>query len=55
MANEVAEIHRDLALQQRRPEGPQETGVCLACEEPVATGRRWCDASCRDQWQKDQR
>lgn len=29
------------------------TGFCLSCEEPVATGVRWCCVACRDCWQKE--
>lgn len=54
-ATAVTDLMREIGLQQRKPEGPRETGACLHCEEPVPAGRRWCDAECRDQWQKDQR
>ncbi len=27
-----------------------DTGECLNCGEPLAPGRRWCDAGCRDDW-----
>lgn len=33
----------------------QPTGYCLSCGETVATGRRFCDADCRDDWQKSNR
>ena len=29
------------------------TGDCLYCGEPVAQGRRFCDAVCRDMWQHE--
>lgn len=44
-----------LSLKQRKPEGPQATGFCLNCDEPLADGARWCDEHCRDDWQQDQR
>jgi hypothetical protein len=25
---------------------------CQQCEKPTLGGRRWCNASCRDDWQK---
>jgi hypothetical protein len=53
-ANEVAELHRQAGIKQRRPEGPKATGECLNCGEPVASPRRWCDAACRDEWEKSQ-
>lgn len=31
----------------------EETGYCLFCGEPVPPGYRWCDKSCRDQWEKE--
>ena len=33
----------------------EETGYCLYCGEPVEKGRRWCDADCRDGWEKEQK
>lgn len=48
------EVERSLAyaLRQRRPEGPAETGFCLSCSEDLPQGRRWCDAVCRDEWER---
>jgi len=28
------------------------TGRCLWCGEPVEAPRRWCDAGCRDDWER---
>lgn len=28
------------------------TGSCLLCGEPVAIPRRWCDSTCRDEWER---
>jgi hypothetical protein len=54
-AQAVNERFLELALSRRvREEGPVATGRCLYCEEPVEKGRRWCDADCRDGWEKDQ-
>lgn len=36
----------------RRPEGPKANGVCHFCEDEVAEGMRWCDATCRDMWER---
>jgi hypothetical protein len=61
MADEVdlAQIQVEGALKAllkaRKPEGPEATGECLYCQEPLAEGRRWCDAECRDAWQYDQK
>ncbi|MDR2092328.1 MAG: DUF2116 family Zn-ribbon domain-containing protein [Azoarcus sp.] len=54
LANATAEKIAADALHQRKPEGPMPTGVCLYCGEPLPDGRRWCDANCRDDWQKEQ-
>ena len=30
------------------------TGKCLYCEEPLnIPGQRWCNAECRDRWEKE--
>lgn len=42
----------DIALLGRKPDGPQATGRCLCCGKPLANGVRWCDADCRDDWEK---
>ena len=33
----------------------QPTGTCYNCEEPVAPGRLFCDASCREDYDYRQR
>lgn len=38
------------AAQAKVNSGPQPTGNCLHCGEPVEN--RWCDADCRDDWEK---
>ncbi len=49
------ELHRETALRNRaRPPAVQATGLCLNCDTPLAAGRRWCDADCRDDWQANQ-
>jgi hypothetical protein len=45
------ELDRDLALRQKKPEGPQPTGACLNCTAALGEGLRWCDADCRDDWE----
>lgn len=39
-------------LAVRRPEGPKATGKCLSCEEPLPLTHRWCDADCRDTFER---
>jgi hypothetical protein len=43
----------DNGLKIRRAEGPAPRGICYHCGESVADGLRWCDAECRDAWQRD--
>ena len=40
------------ALALRKPVAPEATGRCLNCGEPLPDGQRWCDADCRDDWQR---
>lgn len=51
-ADSTVELTLQLQLAQRKPVGPQATGFCLNCQEPMAPGHRWCDAECRDVWEK---
>jgi len=45
----IQERDNEIALREfRKPVGPVATGFCLHCEEPLADGRRWCNADCRD-------
>lgn len=39
----------------RKPEGPKPTGRCLCCDDPLPLERRWCDADCRDDYEKQER
>jgi len=52
-ATAVEERDRELAVRQRKPEGPTPIGRCLHCELPLPDGMRWCDADCRDDWQRE--
>jgi|GEM_PF-1079367 len=53
----AAETERavEAALTFRQPEGPAADGECHNCGETVAPGLRWCNAACRDDWEKDQK
>jgi hypothetical protein len=31
------------------------TGECFTCGQPVDNERRWCNADCRDSYEKNQR
>ncbi len=52
IASETEQLLRDDALRARRPEAPAYTGRCFWCDAPVAAPRRWCDAECRDEWER---
>jgi len=54
-AQEREEELRARALQFRKPEGPPACGYCYNCGEALGQGVRWCDADCREDWEKDQR
>lgn len=58
IADKAAEhIERESAglLAQRRPIGPVANGFCHWCEATVAAALRWCDADCRNDYERDQR
>lgn len=53
-ANELAEYAVETAIINAR-QATQEakaTGKCLNCGYHVPPGHRWCDADCREDWQK---
>ena len=42
------------ALSNKKPEPSKiYTGHCWFCENPVEEPKRWCDAYCRDFWERD--
>lgn len=43
---------REIAVAVRKQEGPAFSGCCALCGDPVDAPRRWCDADCRDQWER---
>lgn len=40
---------------KERRESPKNSGFCLNCGEKITQKERWCDADCRDDWQKRQK
>lgn len=60
-ANEVAALHLDIALRNYKQSPIMEAsvatpqGFCLHCGADIPHPRRWCNASCRDQWQDHHR
>lgn len=51
-AADLAQIERERAIATRQPTGPAPTGRCHHCAAPLPPGRRWCDAACRDDWER---
>ncbi len=54
LATEYEALRLAAALAHREPEGPPTAGACLNCGAPLKDGLRWCDAHCRDDWQREQ-
>ena len=57
-ATELIESRNAQALHNHNNQiqrGPVYTGYCLECGELTEHPRRWCDAACRDQWEKHRR
>lgn len=55
--NEAADLFLDVALRnrQRDVKTPTAIGLCLNCGESTEGERRWCDAECRDEWERDKK
>ena len=51
-SQEVERAHAE-AQRHRKPQGPMYTGCCSNCGENTPAERRWCDAACRDQWERE--
>lgn len=54
-AEKTADFYRHLALNACRTLNAGESvasGECLNCGEPLTGNQRWCDADCRDDYQK---
>lgn len=45
-------LDRELALQQRKPVGPPAIGQCHNCGTALEGALRFCDADCREDWEK---
>jgi hypothetical protein len=52
LAQAQNERREERALAARKPAAPRASGFCLNCGEPLPEGRRWCDAECRDDWER---
>ena len=52
-ASDYEQRDRDAALAVRRPaSGLEYTGHCHWCGDITGGGQRFCDADCRDDWQR---
>ena len=47
-----AQISRAVAKAGGQEIPTNHTGKCLYCREPVEDGRRWCDADCREEYER---
>ena len=57
-AQEYESTLREAQIKSAANSGPvaKYTGFCLSCAMPIVEhGRRWCDAGCRDDWEKTKR
>lgn len=54
-AHETEQLFFRAALAARRPEGPQPNGRCHTCGAPIADGYRFCNAVCRDEYERDRK
>lgn len=55
-ANVFIEFKHDVDLDNSKRDEPSGTanGECWFCEEYLPAGHRWCNAECRDDWQREQ-
>ena len=54
IASDLEQLRRDAAIAAVVNKKPAAiaNGLCQECGEQVATGVRWCDNFCRDDWQR---
>lgn len=48
-------LDRDIAIRLKKPRGPIPTGFCATCRREVREGAQFCDAECREDWEREQR
>lgn len=55
LANEHNQNFQDaiLAMRPRPKPIPEGPGLCLYCLDICPDRRRWCNAECRDAWEKE--
>ena len=57
IANDIVTMATDIAI---RAAGAatipiNDTGLCWGCGDPIAGGKRWHTAECREYWESDNR
>jgi len=52
LAQQMIEREEALMRRARRLPALPYSGQCYWCGEDVAAPRRWCDAECRDHWER---
>ena len=50
--NEQTERETAVSAIQAKIKPIVKSDICLSCEKPTLSGRRWCDKFCRDDWEK---
>ena len=54
--SDTEEFFNTLARDARRPVPDlKATGFCLWCDEEIDSGRRWCNADCREDYERSSR
>ena len=53
-ANQDIEFYEKHRRTQYKKEA-EPTGYCLFCGEELTGNKRWCDAECRNFWEKENR
>jgi len=53
-ASDIEQLARDTSLLAARnyESKAKATGKCLNCFEPLASGLRWCNKDCAEDWEK---
>jgi len=51
-SNDVAQVYLAESLAWRKPEVAAPGGQCLNCGADTEPSARWCDADCRDDWER---
>lgn len=52
-ASDLEQSSRDYAIESARQyKSPVATGLCLFCSAEVASGMRWCNTECRNDYER---